>query len=147
MVSVKSLFACWAKKQILPCHCELLSHTEGTKLQEVLYTVKLDAASSIAECAIMLVWTELMDVTGVALLTTSDATPNYGDGLCVLSALMFGVHKWRSETATVKFVENTQELVAIQLGTLALLANISESPKYLSLVHDSPGKPLPTVNY
>lgn len=77
--------------------------------------------------------------TGVALLTTSDASPNYGDGLCVLSALLFGVHKWRSETATVRFVENTQELVAIQLGTLAVLANIFELPKYLELSHYSPG--------
>ena len=81
-------------------------------------------------------------LAGVALLTTSDATPNYGDGLCVLSALMFGVHKWRSETATVRFVENTQELVAIQLGTLAVLANIFEVPKYLELLHYSPGKQL-----
>ena len=53
---------------------------------------------------------------------------------------MFGVHKWRSETATIRFVENTQELVAIQLGTLAVLANIFEIPKYLELLHYSPGK-------
>jgi len=47
---------------------------------------------------------------GVALLTTSDATPNYGDGLCILSALLFGIHKWRSETASTRFRENTQVL-------------------------------------
>jgi drug/metabolite transporter (DMT)-like permease len=75
---------------------------------------------------------------GVALLTTSDSTPNYGDGLCVLSALLFGIHKWRSETATSRFRENTQELVAMQLGTLALAANVCELPKYLALSHNSP---------
>lgn len=46
----------------------------------------------------------------MALLTTSDATPNYGDGLCILSALLFGIHKWRSETASTRFRENTQVL-------------------------------------
>ena len=76
----------------------------------------------------------------MALLTTSDATPNYGDGLCVLSALLFGVHKWRSETATIRYVENTQELVAIQLGTLAVLANIFEIPKYAGLIQKTPGE-------
>ncbi len=75
----------------------------------------------------------------MALLTTSDSTPNYGDGLCVLSALLFGIHKWRSETATSRFRENTQELVAMQLGTLALAANVCELPKYLALSHNSPG--------
>ena len=59
---------------------------------------------------------------------------------------MFGVHKWRSETATVRFVENTQELVAIQLGTLAVLANIFEIPKYLELLHYSPGMLYPSKN-
>lgn len=76
----------------------------------------------------------------MALLTTSDATPNYGDGLCVLSALLFGVHKWRSETATLHFKENTQELVAVQLGTLAVLANLFEAPKYLNLLGNTPGE-------
>jgi len=73
------------------------------------------------------------------LLTTSDAAPNYGDGLCVLSALLFGVHKWRSETATIRFRDNTQELVALQLGTLAIAANILELPKIFELSHHSPG--------
>ena len=59
----------------------------------------------------------------MGLLTTSDSAPNYGDGLCILSAILFGVHKWRSEVSTSRFQENTTELVALQLGTLAVAAN------------------------
>ena len=77
----------------------------------------------------------------MGLLTTSDATPTIGDGLCVLSAVLFGVQKWRSETATIRFRENTQELIAVQLGTLALAASILELPKLSGLVlSHSPGQ-------
>ena len=79
----------------------------------------------------------------MALLTTSDAAPNSGDGLCILSAVLFGIHKWRSETATLRLQENTQELVAMQLGSLAALASAVEAPRIYKLVqHNSPGKPL-----
>ena len=82
-----------------------------------------------------------MRPAGVGLLTTSDATPTIGDGLCVLSAVLFGVQKWRSETATIRFRENTQELIAVQLGTLALAASIMELPKLSGLVlSHSPGQ-------
>ena len=79
---------------------------------------------------------------GVGLLTTSDASPNYGDGLCILSAILFGVHKWKSETSTIRFQENTQELIAIQLGTLAIAANIFELPSLIPLIGKPPGIPL-----
>ena len=80
--------------------------------------------------------------SGVALLTTSDSAPNYGDGLCVLSAILFGFHKWRSESSTLRFKDNTQELVAVQLGTLALAANIFELPNVLPMLSKPPGTSL-----
>jgi drug/metabolite transporter (DMT)-like permease len=78
---------------------------------------------------------------GVGLLTTSDATPNVGDALCVLSAVLFGVQKWRSESATLKYAANTQELVAVQLGTLALAACVLQAPHvFQTVTTQSPGE-------
>ena len=54
----------------------------------------------------------------MSLLTTSGGDPNWGDAICVLSALLFGVHKWRSESITSS-VEDTTALVALQLAVLA----------------------------
>jgi drug/metabolite transporter (DMT)-like permease len=62
---------------------------------------------------------------GVSLLTTSEGDPNWGDAVCIFSAVLFGVHKWRSETITAR-VADTPSLVALQLvvlaGTSVLLA-------------------------
>lgn len=77
----------------------------------------------------------------MGLLTTSDATPNVGDALCVLSAVLFGVQKWRSESATLKYAANTQELVAVQLGTLALAACVLQAPHvFQTVTTQSPGE-------
>ena len=59
---------------------------------------------------------------GVGLLTTSGVEPNIGDALCIGSATLFGVHKWRSETVTARFSDSTNELIAVQLLALASAA-------------------------
>ena len=35
---------------------------------------------------------------GVGMLTSSGGDPTWGDALCIASAVLFGVHKWRSES-------------------------------------------------
>jgi drug/metabolite transporter (DMT)-like permease len=84
--------------------------------------------------------------TGVSLLTTSGGDPNLGDAVCVLSAVLFGVHKWRSETITSR-VKDTAALVALQLAVLGgssiLLAvpeaadAITAAPSLSALVHST----------
>uniref|UniRef100_A0A061RWP0 Drug metabolite transporter superfamily n=1 Tax=Tetraselmis sp. GSL018 TaxID=582737 RepID=A0A061RWP0_9CHLO len=56
---------------------------------------------------------------GVGLLTTSDTTPNAGDAWCILSAVLFGTHKFRSESVTKAMEDSTQQLMALQLAVLA----------------------------
>jgi len=55
----------------------------------------------------------------VSLLTTAGSSPNWGDLWCVVSAILFGVHKWRSESVTSAFATRTTEIVALQLFVLA----------------------------
>ena len=76
---------------------------------------------------------------GVALLTTSGVDPNIGDALCIGSATLFGVHKWRSETVTARFKDNTNELIAVQLLALAGAASLFCAPQMLELAAQGPG--------
>ena len=71
--------------------------------------------------------------TGVALLTTSGAELNPGDAWCILSAILFGVHKWRSEQITAKF-DNTLPLVGVQILVLAVLSTAFCIPSLLTWV-------------
>ncbi|KAK9806318.1 hypothetical protein WJX72_010202 [[Myrmecia] bisecta] len=79
-------------------------------------------------------------LAGVGLLTTDGAEANVGDALCILSAVLFGVHKWRSEIATHKFPNNTNELFGIQLAVLASASALVSSPAVFDAVmHNDAG--------
>ncbi len=78
----------------------------------------------------------------MGLLTTSGVDPNIGDALCIGSATLFGVHKWRSETVTAQFKDNTNELIAVQLLALASAASLFAAPEMLQLAAQGPGKVL-----
>lgn len=78
-------------------------------------------------------------VAGVGLLTTSGADPNIGDALCIGSAALFGVHKWRSEAATARHNDHTSELIAVQLLVLASASALYCTPELLSQLSQGPG--------
>ena len=83
---------------------------------------------------------------GVGLLTTSGVDPNIGDALCIGSATLFGVHKWRSETVTSRFRDSTNELIAVQLLALAGAAALFCAPEMLELAAQGPGRlPAPSL--
>jgi drug/metabolite transporter (DMT)-like permease len=66
-------------------------------------------------------------------LTTSGGNPNWGDAYCILSAILFGVHVWRSETISCS-IPDTSALCALQLAVLAgasLVLAIPETAEYL----------------
>ena len=75
----------------------------------------------------------------MGLLTTSGVEPNIGDALCIGSATLFGVHKWRSETVTARFRDSTNELIAVQLLALASAAAVFSAPQVFHLVEQGPG--------
>ncbi|CAL8471255.1 g10797 [Coccomyxa elongata] len=77
-------------------------------------------------------------LTGVGLLTTSGADPNVGDALCIGSAALFGVHKWRSETATARHSASTNELIAVQLLVLAAASALLCAPEFLQQASQGP---------
>eukprot|EP00892_Ulva_mutabilis_P003883 jgi/Ulvmu1/1867/UM012_0023.1 len=66
---------------------------------------------------------------GVSLLTTAEGAPNLGDAVCVASAILFGVHKWRSECITTG-VPDTTALVTLQLTVLALASVVLAVPEF-----------------
>lgn len=70
---------------------------------------------------------------GVGCLTTTGADPNIGDLWCIISAILFGVHKWRSEEVTSQF-EETNELVAVQILFLALASLVYCVPELYQLL-------------
>lgn len=76
----------------------------------------------------------------MGLLTTSGVDPNIGDALCIGSATLFGVHKWRSEAVTAKYKDITNELIAVQLLALAGAASIFSAPQLLELARQGPGE-------
>ena len=80
-----------------------------------------------------------LDDAGVGLLTTSGVEPNIGDALCIGSATLFGVHKWRSETVTARFRDSTNELIAVQLLALAGAAAAFSAPQVFHLAEQGPG--------
>lgn len=63
------------------------------------------------------------------MLTTAGGAPNLGDAVCVASAILFGVHKWRSECITTS-VPDTTSLVTLQLTVLALASFILAVPEF-----------------
>jgi drug/metabolite transporter (DMT)-like permease len=74
--------------------------------------------------------------SGVGLLTTSGGDPNLGDAYCILSALLFGVHVWRSESISCA-ISDTAALCALQLAVLAgasLVLAIPEMTDFLGSV-------------
>lgn len=73
---------------------------------------------------------------GVGCLTTSGADPNVGDLWCILSAIMFGVHKWRSEELTAQF-EETTELVSVQIFFLALASLVYCGPELWDTIQNN----------
>lgn len=75
----------------------------------------------------------------MGLLTTSGADPNVGDALCIASAALFGVHKWRSEAATARHSESTNELIAVQLLVLASASALFCTPELLGQISQGPG--------
>lgn len=76
-------------------------------------------------------------MSGVGLLTTSGVEANVGDLWCILSAIMFGVHKWRSEETTARFEDQTKELVALQIWVLMISASLYCAPEFLATVQDN----------
>ena len=78
---------------------------------------------------------------GVALLTTGGSGFSGGDALCIASAVLFGVHKFRTETVTDRFKSSTRELVAVQLFVLALISAVVCVPELYDAAHgQSPGQ-------
>lgn len=65
---------------------------------------------------------------GVGMLTNSGGDPTWGDAMCIGSAVLFGVHKWRSEAVTSQ-VPQTTELVAVQLAALAVASALFTVPE------------------
>lgn len=74
-------------------------------------------------------------LVGVGCLTTSGADPNIGDLWCIISAILFGIHKWRSEALTGQF-EETTELVAVQIFFLALASLVYCIPQFWHTIQD-----------
>lgn len=72
-------------------------------------------------------------LVGVGMLTNSGGDPTWGDALCIVSAVLFGVHKWRSESVTAE-VPQTTELVAVQLAALAVASALFTVPEIWSHV-------------
>lgn len=62
-----------------------------------------------------------------------------GDALCIGSAALFGVHKWRSETATAAHSASTIELIAVQLLVLAAASALLCAPEFLQQASQGPG--------
>ncbi|KAK9800334.1 hypothetical protein WJX73_004585 [Symbiochloris irregularis] len=82
-------------------------------------------------------------LAGVGLLTTGGSGFTWGDALCIGSAVLFGVHKFRTETVTAQFKDDTQQLVAVQLLVLAVISSIVCLPELVDVVHGrSPGEVL-----
>jgi drug/metabolite transporter (DMT)-like permease len=81
---------------------------------------------------------------GVSLLTTSGGDPNWGDAVCILSAVLFGVHKWRSETITAQ-VSDTSALVALQLAVLAGSSILLAVPEMAAFLGSAEGAPMTAV--
>jgi drug/metabolite transporter (DMT)-like permease len=68
-------------------------------------------------------------VAGVALLTSDGgAPPTVGDAACVASAVVFGLHKWRSEALTDAHRDATAALVGGQLAVLAAASAVAAAP-------------------
>lgn len=74
------------------------------------------------------------------MLTTGGSGFTWGDALCIASAVLFGVHKFRTETITERFRSDTQQLVALQLAVLALVSAVVCLPEIADAVQGrSPG--------
>ncbi|MCX8520942.1 MAG: EamA family transporter [Rhodoferax sp.] len=76
-------------------------------------------------------------VAGVALLTNDGgAPPNVGDAACILSACLFGWHKYRAEAAAdATPAHETSALVAGQLAVLATASALAATPDIAASLH------------
>lgn len=74
-------------------------------------------------------------IIGVGMLTSSGGDPTWGDALCIVSATLFGVHKYRSEIVTAQ-VEETTELIAVQLFGLAAASALVTAPEVISTLQE-----------
>ncbi|CAG9467883.1 unnamed protein product [Pedinophyceae sp. YPF-701] len=74
-------------------------------------------------------------IFGVSLLVgdPTSAPPNSGDIWCVVSAVLFGVHKFRTESITARF-EDTLALMAVQLAVLAGASTVACVPEIAGLL-------------
>lgn len=79
----------------------------------------------------------LIAIGGVGLLTTSGTEANVGDLWCILSAILFGVHKWRSEETTAKFPDQTKELVGLQIWVIMLASCVYCAPELVGHLQQS----------
>jgi len=68
---------------------------------------------------------------GVALLDGGGEglTISWGDLLCVVSAIFFGVHKVRMEGVTMRFPDDTEALTGLQIAVVALGSLLWEAPE------------------
>jgi len=80
----------------------------------------------------------LGSVVGVSLLVGDPQTmgANWGDAWCVGSAVLFGVHKFRTESVTTRFSDLTSELMAVQLAVLAGAACVFAAPEVVGVVRE-----------
>eukprot|EP01025_Chloroclados_australasicus_P015140 TRINITY_DN1720_c0_g2_i1.p1 TRINITY_DN1720_c0_g2~~TRINITY_DN1720_c0_g2_i1.p1 ORF type:complete len:445 (+),score=42.69 TRINITY_DN1720_c0_g2_i1:161-1336(+) len=67
-------------------------------------------------------------IFGVGLLTTSGGDFDVGDAWCIASAILFGVHKFRTESVTARFKSETRDLIAVQLFVLGVLSSLFTIP-------------------
>ncbi|GMH33025.1 hypothetical protein BSKO_00859 [Bryopsis sp. KO-2023] len=79
----------------------------------------------------------MIAIGGVGLLTTSGTEANVGDLWCILSAILFGVHKWRSEGTTAKFPDQTKELVGLQIWVIMLMSCVYCAPELIGNIQQN----------
>lgn len=79
----------------------------------------------------------LIAIGGVGLLTTSGTEANVGDLWCILSAILFGVHKWRSEETTAKFPDETKELVGLQIWVIMIASCLFCAPEFVATLQEN----------
>jgi len=75
-------------------------------------------------------------IFGVSLLVgdPTSTPPNAGDLWCIISAVMFGIHKFRTESVT-SCIQDTTALVACQLSIVAVSATLICIPEASTYVH------------
>ena len=90
---------------------------------------RIPASTWVAGAAAML---------GVALLDggADGLSIGWGDLLCVLSAMFFGVHKVRMEECTMRFPDDTEALTGLQIAVVTLGSLLWEAPEVAGVLRD-----------